>query len=30
MRAFWRDIDAASLYADFGFGSRVSLASEIC
>lgn len=29
MRAFWRDIDAASLYADFGFGSRVSLASEL-
>ena len=29
MRAFWREIDAASLYADFGFGSRVSLASEL-
>ena len=29
MRAFWRDIDAASLYADFGFGSRLSLTSEL-
>ena len=28
MRAFWHEIDAASLYADFGFGSRVSLTSE--
>ena len=26
--AFWRDIDAASLMADFGFGARVSLAGE--
>ena len=29
MEAFWREIDAASLYADFGFGSRLSLASEL-
>jgi site-specific recombinase len=29
MRAFWKDIDAASLYADFGFGARRSLASEV-
>ena len=29
VQAFWRDIDAASLYADFGFGARVSLASEL-
>jgi site-specific recombinase len=29
MQAFWRDIDAASLYADFGFGARRSLASEV-
>jgi site-specific recombinase len=28
-QAFWRDIDAASLYADFGFGARRSLASEV-
>ena len=28
-RAFWRDIDAASLYADLGFGARVSFASEL-
>jgi site-specific recombinase len=26
---FWREIDAASLYADFGFGTRVSLGSEL-
>ena len=29
LRAFKRDIDAAALYADFGFGSRMSLASEL-
>jgi len=29
MRSFWSEIDAASLYADFGFGSRVSLFSEL-
>jgi site-specific recombinase len=29
MQAFWRDIDAASLYGDFGFGTRRSLASEV-
>jgi site-specific recombinase len=29
MCAFWRDIDAASLYGDFGFGARRSLASEV-
>jgi site-specific recombinase len=28
MQAFWRDIDAAALFADFGFGPRQSLASE--
>ncbi len=28
-QAFWRDIDAASLYADFGFGTRLSLGSEM-
>jgi site-specific recombinase len=28
-QAFWRDIDAATLYADFGFGARRSLASEV-
>ena len=27
--AFWRDIDAASLMADFGFGARVSFAGEL-
>lgn len=29
LAAFWRDIDAASLFADFGFGARVSLSSEL-
>ena len=29
VQAFWRDIDAASLYADFGFGARLSLGSEM-
>lgn len=28
-QAFWRDIDAAALYADFGFGARRSLSSEL-
>ncbi len=27
--AFWRDVDAASLLADFGFGTRVSFAGEL-
>ena len=27
--AFWRDIDAGALFADFGFGARQSLASEV-
>ncbi len=27
--AFWRDIDAAALYADLGFGARLSFASEL-
>ena len=27
--AFWRDIDAAALYADLGFGARRSFASEL-
>jgi hypothetical protein len=26
---FWRDIDAAALFADFGFGARLSLRSEL-
>ena len=29
LAAFWRDIDAASLMADFGFGARVSFAGEL-
>ena len=29
VRGFWCDIDAASLYADLGFGARVSFASEL-
>ena len=29
LQAFWRDIDAASLYADFGFGPRRSFGSEL-
>ncbi len=29
MQAFWRDIDAAALYADLGFGARRSFASEL-
>ena len=28
-QAFWRDIDAASLYADFGFSTRLSFGSEL-
>ncbi|MDO9074221.1 MAG: site-specific recombinase [Rubrivivax sp.] len=28
-QAFWRDIDAASLFADLGFGARRSFASEL-
>ncbi|KPF43614.1 recombinase [beta proteobacterium AAP121] len=28
-QAFWRDIDAASLFADLGFGARLSFASEL-
>jgi site-specific recombinase len=27
--AFWREIDAAALFADFGFGSKLSLRSEL-
>lgn len=29
LAAFWREIDAAALFADFGFGSRLSLRSEL-
>ncbi len=29
LQAFWRDIDCAALLADFGFGSRLSLRSEL-
>ena len=29
VQAFWRDIDAASLFADLGFGARRSFASEL-
>ncbi len=29
VQAFWRDVDAAALYADLGFGARVSFASEL-
>ncbi len=29
LAVFWRDIDAAALFADFGFSSRQSLASEV-
>jgi site-specific recombinase len=28
-RAFWQGVDAASLYADFGFGTRLSFAGEL-
>jgi site-specific recombinase len=29
MAAFWREIDAPSLFADYGFGSRMALRSEL-
>jgi len=29
MAAFWREVDAAALFADHGFGSRLSLRSEL-
>lgn len=29
LAAFWREIDAAALFADFGFGSRLSLRSDL-
>ncbi len=29
LRAFWREIDAVALFADFGFGGRTSLGSEV-
>ncbi|MBC7939583.1 MAG: recombinase, partial [Chitinophagaceae bacterium] len=29
LQAFWREIDAASLFADLGFGARLSLGGEI-
>jgi site-specific recombinase len=29
VQAFWRDIDATSLFADFGFGARLSFGSEL-
>lgn len=29
LSAFWRDIDAAALFADFGFGGRVSLLGDV-
>jgi len=29
LQAFWRDIDATALFADFGFGLRQSLGSEL-
>ncbi len=29
LQAFWREVDAASLFADFGFGARVSLGGEV-
>ena len=28
VQAFWRDVDAAALFADFGFGPRLSLTAE--
>jgi site-specific recombinase len=28
-QAFWQDIDATSLFADFGFGARLSFGSEL-
>ena len=29
LSAFWREIEAAALFADYGFGSRLSLRSEL-
>lgn len=29
LAAFWREIDAAALFADYGFGTRLSLRSEL-
>jgi site-specific recombinase len=29
VQAFWRDIDASALFADFGLGSRLSFGSEL-
>ncbi len=29
LQIFWREIDAAALFADFGFGARVSLGGEV-
>ena len=29
MQASWREVDAAALFADYGFGGRQSLASEL-
>ena len=29
LSAFWRDVDAAALFADFGFGTRLSLRSDV-
>jgi site-specific recombinase len=29
VQAFWRDIDAAALFADFGLGARLSFGSEL-
>ena len=29
LQVFWREVDAASLFADFGFGARVSLGGEV-
>ena len=29
LASIWRDVDAASLFADFGFGARQSLAGEV-
>jgi site-specific recombinase len=29
LRAFWREIDATTLFADYGYGARQSLAAEV-
>jgi site-specific recombinase len=29
LAAFWREVDAAALFADFGFGTRLSLGSDL-